>query len=95
MENLLSNIEWCHGDPAYFAYGPKSEDTIRVSWARTLIGWFNVMNIETGEVINMNPIVFRYYFDVDRKASVGACDIKVNCALSIGFNVVGSEAVAV
>lgn len=60
MKNSLQNIEWCGG---------QAPGTMRVSWTRTIVGWFNVRNIETGDVININTLAFGSIFDVNRKVT--------------------------
>lgn len=54
---------------------------MQIKYVVTIVGWYNVYNIKTGAVINMNPEQFAELCpDVSRKSRLGCLEISISKA---------------
>ena len=52
---------------------------MQIKYVKTIVGWYNIYNVKTGEVVNMNPEQFSALCpSVSRKARLGCIEIKLS-----------------
>lgn len=51
---------------------------MQIKYVKTIVGWYNIYNVQTGEVINVNPERFAELCPtVSRKSRLGCLEIDV------------------
>ncbi|MBB6281810.1 hypothetical protein [Geobacillus subterraneus] len=60
---------------------------IQVKIVRTVVGWYNVYNVATGERVTLNPNEFFAVFNVARNVTLACCEISREQAARIGFKI--------
>jgi hypothetical protein len=60
---------------------------LQVKIVRTIVGWFNVYNIATGERVTLNPDQFSAIFNISHNTTLACCEISGEQAARIGFRV--------
>jgi hypothetical protein len=60
---------------------------LQVKIVRTIVGWYNVYNIATGERVTLSPDQFFAVFNIDRKVTLACCEINGEQAVRIGFSI--------
>jgi hypothetical protein len=64
------------------------ENSVQVSFNRTIVGWFNVSLVDADykrEMVTLSPKQFFEVFDASEKVGSGCCELPINQAQSIGF----------
>jgi len=60
---------------------------IQVKIVRTVVGWFNVYNVNTNERVTISPDQFSAIFNTDRNVTLACYEISAEQAVKIGFKV--------
>jgi hypothetical protein len=60
---------------------------LQVKIVRTIVGWFNVYNVSTGERVTLSPNEFFAVFNVNRNTTLACCEISGEQAVRIGFSI--------
>lgn len=58
---------------------------IQTKIVRTVVGWYNVYNVNTGERVTISPDQFSAIFNTDRNVALACYEISAEQAAEIGF----------
>ena len=59
----------------------------QVKIVRTVVGWYNVYNVATGERVTLSPNEFFAVFNIHRNTTLACCEISGEQAARIGFKI--------
>jgi hypothetical protein len=60
---------------------------IQTKIVRTVVGWYNVYNVATGERVTLSPNQFFAVFNIDRNVTLACREISREQAVRIGFKI--------